>query len=383
MFSTPACGDQMDVTSPPPMKPLDGAPKSSSANTLPAFLLGTDSNYAKKDPLFNNTPLKSRTNNANSNNSNSSDVENRPPLIFSRKYKHGGGNTRPFQNHRSQPQNQMRSGPPVGGLGERLDRDASGLGSDLLSKHVMASSPLPEKNGQVPRITTPEFTNLRMDQAALSISPIMGNANSAQMMPNQNPTTPLARQMFEKQLQKTNPGRPAIVPQADHSMNNTSFSPDDEIDCWVSVFGFSSRNIDLIMKRLATCGSVVSRQPSKRENANWMHLRFASANQARRARQRFNCQILEATNIAVAVVECLEPSYILEFIKGGNGLLHQSIASGLDHNTSLNTSNIGMRSLIEPTQPVVNSDSDPFNLPQREPDNMVRRTLGYLLPSIF
>jgi len=390
MFQKQASGDQMDVTS--PVKPQ---PPQQVTKTLPAFLLGRDIESTKSvqmdqnQPVFNNTPTKNRL-----------DQENRPPLIFSRKFNQASNknsNSKPFQNNNSNPSRKQQSGgPPVSSLGEVFGmreqnfkifdhqnpfrEPASAGGNNFFQettaqpiqtpsgKPIMMSSPLPEKTGACPRIQTPEFVKDPLD---LSCSPIV----STQQQQPQTSTTPLARQMFEKQLHKQN-----IQKVSEEQPSNLSFNPEDEIECWVSIFGFNSRNIDLIMRRLVTCGSVVSRQPAKREQANWMHLRFASRNQAKRAKSRFNSQILEGTNILLGVVECVEPNYILEYTKGGNAFMNQSVVqSTMD--VSMNQSNIGMRSLCEPTQ--TRSNADPFNVPQRENNGMVRRTLGYFLPNMF
>ena len=174
-----------------------------------------------------------------------------------------------------------------------------------------------------------------------------------------------------------------------------SFPPEEEIDCWVSLFGFNSRNREKIIKNLTTCGSIVCRQPSRKSHANWIHLRFASPNQAKRARQKFNCVILESECTAIGVVECLEPGYILDYIKGcGNvsGVNNNVTMGDYDDNSRMmDASKIGMRSLVESNVSKIGSNNkqkmideiDPFNVPQQESNSVVRRTLTYLLPNYF
>merc|ERR1712170_155965 len=107
----------MDVTS--PVRPDKVQPAQQNANTLPAFLLGSDSHFnggqeqnnKPSNQLFNNAPLKGGNDDAKV--FGLSDIENRPPptLLFSSKY--GGqsqkmNNNRPFSS--SQPPKKLPSG---------------------------------------------------------------------------------------------------------------------------------------------------------------------------------------------------------------------------------------------------------------------------------
>jgi len=374
----------MDITS--PNRPENN---NQQQNTLPAFLLGTDShfnNQQNQNSHFNNTPLKGRNPiqlqqqassfNQMPQNNSVSDLENRAPtLLFSNKYRNNNQvqNNRPF-SHNQPPAKVSSSGPPVASLGQGFrsygtEPLGSKLGSSKPSFNVMASSPLPEKQGQLPRISTPDFSSSQINN-----SPITSPIQKAQPHPSQG--TPL-RQVLEKRHKQ------AFSPD-DTTNNNSSFLPEQEIDCWISVFGFNSRNKEKIIKYLTACGSIVCRQPSKRQSANWVHLRFASPNQAKRAKQRFNCQILESECAVIGVVECLEPGYILEYIKSGGVSANNVTCNDMD------MSKIGMRSLVEPPshnvsqiQQVARMEDDPFNMPQQEANSVVRRTLTYLLPSYF
>jgi hypothetical protein len=386
-----ASGDQMDITS--PNRPSEN---SQPQNTLPAFLLGTDSHFNNQETnknYFNNTPLKGRNPNQLQNqlqtqpsfnqlpqNNSVSDLENRAPtLLFSNKYRNtqGQNNSRPF-SHNQPAAKVSSSGPPVASLGQGFrsygtEPLGSKLGSSKVNFNVMASSPLPDKQGQLPRIATPDFSSSQIDNSPIT-SPIL--KPQQQHHPSQG--TPL-RQVLEKRHNKQ-----AFSPDDTTTNNNSSFLPEQEIDCWISVFGFNSRNKEKIIKYLTACGSIVCRQPSKRQTANWVHLRFASPNQAKRARQRFNCQILESECAVIGVVECLEPGYILEYIKSGGVSANNVTCNDMD------MSKIGMRSLVEPPshnvskiRQVARMEDDPFNMPQQEANSVVRRTLTYLLPSYF
>jgi len=376
----------MDITS--PNRPENN---NQQQNTLPAFLLGTDShfnNQQNQNSHFNNTPLKGRNPiqlqqqassfNQMPQNNSVSDLENRAPtLLFSNKYRNNNQvqNNRPF-SHNQPAAKVSSSGPPVASLGQGFrsygtEPLGSKLGSSKPSFNVMASSPLPEKQGQLPRISTPDFSSSQINN-----SPITSPIQKAQPHPSQG--TPL-RQVLEKRHNKQ-----AFSPDDTTNNNNSSFLPEQEIDCWISVFGFNSRNKEKIIKYLTACGSIVCRQPSKRQSANWVHLRFASPNQAKRAKQRFNCQILESECAVIGVVECLEPGYILEYIKSGGVSANNVTCNDMD------MSKIGMRSLVEPPnhnvsqiQQVARMEDDPFNMPQQEANSVVRRTLTYLLPSYF
>jgi len=397
-----ASGDQMDVTS--PVRPDNN---NQNQNTLPAFLLGTDSNYNQDNKnYFNNTPLKGRNPNQLSNNpiqpTNNSDIENRPPaLLFSSKYgqssrnnligqniglnsQNKAQNNRPFSNTQNVAKT-TSTGPPTASLGEGFrNYNTESLGVKLTpnvpSYNVMASSPLPEKVGHLPRITTPDFSSSHIDNSPIT-SPITKQNN--QNNPSQG--TPLSRQVLEKRHLKSQ--NHPISQESENSVHfsiNTSFPPEEEIDCWVSLFGFNSRNREKIIKYLTACGSIVCRQPSKKQSANWIHLRFASMNQAKRARQRFNNHVLESECAVIGVVECLEPGYILDYIKGcGRGDVSNVTCNDMD------VSKVGMRSLVEVKGSVGNvgngkvDEEDPFNIPQQESNSVVRRTLTYLLPSYF
>merc|ERR1712061_471537 len=93
----------------------------------------------------------------------------------------------------------------------------------------------------------------------------------------------------------------------------------DELACWTTIFGFTSKNLDLILSKIFSCGSIVSRYPSKKPGSNWLHLRFATSNQAKRACSKYNNQIIELSNgtsVLIGMVECVESKYVLDYVKG-------------------------------------------------------------------
>ena len=159
-------GDAMDVTSPDRPENQKNSNNNTNQNTLPAFLLGTDSNFNQDNNnkhLFNNTPLKGKSSSSNNNNIDKAqipsklqsnnllggnlDIENRPPLLFSSRYGQNSNKQRPFSSNQfNQQSSVVNSGPPVASLGvNSFSKNTSS------NPYVMSSSPLPEKQGHLQR----------------------------------------------------------------------------------------------------------------------------------------------------------------------------------------------------------------------------------------
>merc|ERR1712066_569761 len=157
----------------------------------------------------------------------------------------GNNTNNPFnQISRTNSKISERASMPVGSLGDGLLRfntninpqqttniaaqtaqpvQAKPVNADI---HVMASSPLPDKQ-MVSRIKTPDFST------GSPMSPVERRPVA---------TTPLARQMFERNLKQQE--------CQNLTMDNSAMSVDldQEIKCWVSIFGFNSQNFDLVFK---------------------------------------------------------------------------------------------------------------------------------------
>ncbi|XP_064476595.1 nucleoporin NUP35-like [Ornithodoros turicata] len=80
-------------------------------------------------------------------------------------------------------------------------------------------------------------------------------------------------------------------------------TPTTELDrTWVTVFGFPPAASSYILQQLSNCGTIVEHRMSS--NGNWMHIRFQSRLQAKKALSR-NGKIFGG-NIMVGVKPCLE-----------------------------------------------------------------------------
>jgi len=104
-----------------------------------------------------------------------------------------------------------------------------------------------------------------------------------------------------------------------------SSEPTDPMDVWVTVFGFPPSAASFILSQFSACGTVL--QHSMPPNANWMHLKFQTRLQAKKAISK-NGTVLGST-IMVGVSPCSDSS-VLEN-------LNSSVTSPL-HDTSINQS---------------------------------------------
>jgi len=105
----------------------------------------------------------------------------------------------------------------------------------------------------------------------------------------------------------------------------------DEVDpmsVWVTVFGFPQAAASFIVSQLAACGTVLSQ--SLPTNGNWMHLRFQTKLQAKKALSK-NGSVIGNT-IMIGVRQCTDES-VLE--QGNTTCGNASLLE-----TSYNTSNI-------------------------------------------
>lgn len=233
-----------------------------------------------------------------------------------------------------------------------------------------------------------------------------------------NQHTPLARQMFEKKLNRqnnrnsssnTNSQEDPILPSQfrkqdvgmdSPGMNHSGYSLDDELACWTTIFGFNSKNLDLILRKIFSCGSIVSRYPSKKPGSNWLHLRFATANQAKRACSKYNNQIIELSNgasVLIGIVECVESKYILDYVKGEAATNQSQFVNSLSPNVQnlnqneinkdndhmmnqsnmVNTSRFVEGSIIRNAQSSQKEYEDDFLVPQKDNDGVLKKTLNY------
>lgn len=232
---------------------------------------------------------------------------------------------------------------------------------------------------------------------------------------NDNQHTPLARQMFEKKLNRqhnrqssnTNSQEDPVLPNQfrnknsnddsiispqtrsgkSNFMNHSGYSLDDELACWTTIYGFTSKNLDLILKKIFCCGSIVSRYPSRKTGSNWLHLRFATSNQAKRACSKYNNQILDLSNgtsVIIGLVECVESKYVLDYVKGenANGQFCSTNVNNSMSNAqeSSNRNNHFMENsgIMRNAQGGQKDYEDDFLVPEKDNDGVLKKTFNYL-----
>lgn len=112
-----------------------------------------------------------------------------------------------------------------------------------------------------------------------------------------------------------------------------SSEPLDPMDVWVTVFGFPPSAASYILSQFSACGTVL--QHSMPPNANWMHLKFQTRLQAKKAISR-NGSVLGST-IMVGVSPCTDNSVLenLNTTSSATSPLHETSVSNI--NSSLGT----------------------------------------------
>lgn len=99
---------------------------------------------------------------------------------------------------------------------------------------------------------------------------------------------------------------------------------EDPLSVWVTVFGFPPSASQYILSQMSTCGTVL--QHSQPPNANWIHIRFQTKLQARKAIGKSGTVL--GGNIMVGVVRCTEDN-VLDQANTSMGALDTSTCSGV------------------------------------------------------
>jgi len=110
--------------------------------------------------------------------------------------------------------------------------------------------------------------------------------------------------------------------------------PMDPMNVWVTVFGFPPSAASFILSQFSSYGTIL--QHSMPPNANWMHLRFQTRLQAKKAISK-NGTILGST-IMVGVAPCTDTAVLDQHNASHVSPLHDNSGSGVHNiNSSLST----------------------------------------------
>jgi len=149
----------------------------------------------------------------------------------------------------------------------------------------------------------------------------------------------------------------------------------DPMSLWVTVFGFPPAAASYIISQMSTCGTVL--QHVIPPNANWMHIRYQTRLQARKALSK-NGSILGGT-IMIGVAQCSEES-VLDQANTSTSILDNSIAGSGVANLS---TGLGTPRTIRPlTQAFKEAQSEHkvvpgSNTPSKE-TGLVGKAMGYM-----
>jgi len=97
-----------------------------------------------------------------------------------------------------------------------------------------------------------------------------------------------------------------IVPSSKREVANTGNEEADPLAVWVTVFGFPPAAASFIVSQLSSCGIVLNQ--SLPTNGNWMHLRFQTKLQAKKALSK-NGTVVGGT-IMIGVRQCSDQSVL-------------------------------------------------------------------------
>merc|ERR1712070_605580 len=85
-----------------------------------------------------------------------------------------------------------------------------------------------------------------------------------------------------------------VVPQSPEESPKTMFP------CDVTIFGFDSSRLSLVLREFAQCGEILEH---RWEDGNWVHIRYVSRDGAQRALERHGAMIDRQTMVAVMATE--------------------------------------------------------------------------------
>lgn len=172
------------------------------------------------------------------------------------------------------------------------------------------------------------------------------------------------------------PGRFESPTLATASSQAQDVSGQDPLATWVTVFGFPPAAASFVLSQLGSCGTVL--QHILPPNANWMHVRFQTRLQAKKAISK-NGSILGGT-IMVGISPCREESVIENLNSTSTSVLDSSIA-----NTNVSNISTGLgtpRSIRPLTQAFKDAQSDTKVLPNTQTPNkdtgLVSKAMEYI-----
>ncbi|CAO2199440.1 unnamed protein product [Urochloa humidicola] len=131
----------------------------------------------------------------------------------------------------------------------------------------------------------------------------------------QSPTTPSGQQSQQQQQQQKvalitlPPPREVARPEMPRDSAPAAGRVDEEE--WVTVFGFSPGDTNLVLREFEKCGIVLRHVPGPRD-ANWMHILYQSQYDAQKALAKHGQQLNSVLIIGVKPVDARQRQYLNE-----------------------------------------------------------------------
>jgi hypothetical protein len=105
---------------------------------------------------------------------------------------------------------------------------------------------------------------------------------------------------------------PASAKKATPVTGNFENSDNEQMDRWVTVFGFPASHSSIILSYFHNFGQIL-RVKHPENGGNWIHLHYQSRLQAEKALGK-NGKILDAGNIMIGVIRCTDPSVAADIV---------------------------------------------------------------------
>lgn len=128
----------------------------------------------------------------------------------------------------------------------------------------------------------------------------------------QSPTTPSGQQSQQQQkvaLITLPPPREVARPEMPRDSVPAAGRVDEEE--WVTVFGFSPGDTNMVLREFEKCGMVLRHVPGPRD-ANWMHILYQSRHDAQKALMKHGQQLNSVLIIGVKPVDPWQRQYLNE-----------------------------------------------------------------------
>uniref|UniRef100_A0A0D9UXZ2 Nuclear pore complex protein NUP35 n=1 Tax=Leersia perrieri TaxID=77586 RepID=A0A0D9UXZ2_9ORYZ len=145
-------------------------------------------------------------------------------------------------------------------------------------------------------------------------SPVDGIVQQQQPQPQQSPATASGQQSQQQLQQKVTlitlpPPREVARPEMPRDSAPAAGRVDEEE--WVTVFGFSPGDTNLVLREFEKCGIVLRHVPGPRD-ANWMHILYQSRHDAQKALDKHGQQLNSVLIIGVKQVDPWQRPYLNE-----------------------------------------------------------------------